>query len=134
MNHTEAHSSYIANYISSKWWFGIIKIYIYKNYRKRLLNIHLFMKVSAAPERLPNIKSSAIVDKGYEKRNKRSSALHWHTGTFFLRSPVRPETTGQDIWLITSNCSIFEEVFVFSTFCCLDYSNYFSYNISWCSG
>ena len=34
------------------------------------------MKVSAAPERLPNIKSSAIVDKGYEKRNKRSSALH----------------------------------------------------------
>ena len=52
------------------------KKYIYRNYRKRLLNIHLFMKVSAAPERLPNIKSSAIVDKGYEKRNKRSSALH----------------------------------------------------------
>ena len=134
MNHTEAHSSYIANYISSKWWFGIIKIYIYKNYRKRLLNIHLFMKVSAAPERLPNIKSSAIVDKGYEKRNKRSSALHWHTGTLFLRSHVRPETNGRHLWLTTSNCSSFEEVSVFSTFCCLDYSNYFSCNISWCSG
>ena len=47
-----------------------MKKYIYKNYRKRLLNIHLFMKVSAAPERLPNIKSSAIVDKGWLRKKK----------------------------------------------------------------
>ena len=34
------------------------------------------MEVPTAPERLPSIKSSATVEKSYEKRNKRSSALH----------------------------------------------------------
>ena len=41
---------------------------IYKNYRKCLMNVHFFMAVSAAPERLPNIKSSAPVTKDYKTK------------------------------------------------------------------
>lgn len=85
------------------------KKYVYKNYRKSLLNVHFFMEVSVALMGLPNIKSSATVYKGYEKKENKTkqknlvyyidALVHLFLSMFFpaFRSPVRPETTGRGL-------------------------------------